>query len=57
MNDKAVPPEAARRLQRILPAAELHPLPGLGHLAHEEKPERVAELILRLTAGDKVEPA
>ena len=28
----------------------LHRLPGLGHLAHEEAPQRVAELILSIAA-------
>jgi magnesium chelatase accessory protein len=51
-NDKAVPPEAARRLQEILPAARVHHLRGLGHLAHEEKPDMAAELILRLSIGN-----
>ena len=43
--DGMVPPSHARRLHRLLPHARLAPLPGLGHLAHEEAPERVAKLI------------
>lgn len=45
--DGTVPPGESRRVQGLLPAAELAELPGLGHLAHEEQPERVAR---RLTA-------
>ena len=47
-NDQAVPPEQARRVCAWLPAttlASLHVLPGLGHLAHEERPDLVAPLI------------
>lgn len=44
--DRTIRPTEARRLQRLLPDAAIHALPGLGHLAHEEAPERVARLIL-----------
>lgn len=43
--DRTVPPEQAAQLARTLPHAQLHRLAGLGHLAHEEAPERVAGLI------------
>lgn len=46
-NDRAIPPSQARRVQRLLPAARIITLPGLGHLAHEEHPALVAEAILR----------
>jgi magnesium chelatase accessory protein len=50
-NDRTVPPAAARRVEKLVPAAELRYLPGLGHLAHEEAPERIATPILeRATA-------
>jgi magnesium chelatase accessory protein len=45
-------PEAAdgeaqeRRVLALLPNAEIVSLPGLGHLAHEERPELVADLLL-----------
>jgi magnesium chelatase accessory protein len=44
--DRAVPPGDADRLARILPHATEVRLPGLGHLAHEEAPARVARLML-----------
>lgn len=47
-NDLTIPPEQARRVQALLPGATLIELPGLGHLAHEEQPERVVELLLRV---------
>lgn len=47
-NDHTVPPEHARRVQALVPGAKLIPLPGLGHLAHEERPQDVADLVLRV---------
>ena len=46
--DKAVPPETARRIQARLPKARIERLRGLGHLAHEENPALLAALIRRL---------
>jgi magnesium chelatase accessory protein len=46
--DRAVPPEDARKVIALLgPAArgQLHSLAGLGHLAHEEAPQRMDELL------------
>lgn len=44
--DLAVPPGDAQRIQRLLPQAQLHALPGLGHLAHEEDAQAVLAAIL-----------
>lgn len=49
-HDRAVPPEQARRVQSLVPGATLTRLPGLGHLAHEERPEEVARVIDALMA-------
>ena len=43
--DQMIPPEHARQVQKLLPAADLHTLAGLGHLAHEEHPADVATLL------------
>lgn len=43
--DKAVPPEVSERAAARMPNARYIPLKGLGHLAHEEKPALVCELI------------
>ncbi len=43
--DGMIPPAAAREVAALLPGARLVLLPGLGHLAHEEDPARIAELI------------
>jgi magnesium chelatase accessory protein len=45
--DRAVPPMQARRIQAIQPAARIITLEGLGHLAHEEAPERIVDALLR----------
>lgn len=45
--DRTVPPVQANEVQALLPRAELSVLPGLGHLAHEQKPADVAALVLR----------
>jgi magnesium chelatase accessory protein len=43
--DLAVPPEQAIRLREMTPRAEVHYVRGLGHLAHEEAPDRIGELL------------
>lgn len=43
--DRAVPPAQADRVKAILPTTRIIRLAGLGHLAHEEAPDRVAPLI------------
>jgi len=43
--DKAVPAEVSERAAARMPNARYIPLQGLGHLAHEEKPALVCELI------------
>jgi magnesium chelatase accessory protein len=37
-----VPPAEAERVQRLVPGAQVVKLEGLGHLAHEERPDLVA---------------
>lgn len=43
--DRTVPADCSRRVQRIVTGARLIELDGLGHLAHEEAPQRLAALI------------
>lgn len=52
--DRMISPSQSLRLRRILPEARLEILADLGHLAHEEAPDRVADLIL--DAYDGIEP-
>ncbi len=44
--DRAVPPSDADNIARLVKHARIAPAPGLGHLAHEEGPEAVVEMIL-----------
>lgn len=48
--DRAVPPSDAYDVRRRLPSTRIVPLPDQGHLAHEEAPDTVAQLIERLVA-------
>jgi magnesium chelatase accessory protein len=50
--DEMVRPSVARDVKKLLPAAILHPLKGLGHLAHEEDPALVAELVETIWNGE-----
>ncbi len=44
-NDQTLPTGEADRVHRLIPHAHRVRLPGLGHLAHEERPDLVAELL------------
>ena len=48
--DTAIPPEVAFKVKEMVPGAHLVLLRGLGHLAHEEKPEAVAHEIFEAAA-------
>lgn len=50
--DKAIRPDTAFALRDRLPAARIELVRGLGHLAHEEAPDRIAEIVLREAATD-----
>ena len=43
--DTAIPLAKVREAAALVPGAEVTVLPGLGHLAHEERPGEVAALI------------
>ncbi|NOG71935.1 alpha/beta fold hydrolase BchO [Roseicella sp. DB1501] len=45
--DRTIPPGDALRLRSVLRTVEVVRLPGLGHLAHEERPEAVAAILER----------
>ncbi len=45
-DDKAIAPDTAFTLAKRLPDARVALIRGLGHLAHEENPERVAAVLL-----------
>jgi magnesium chelatase accessory protein len=47
--DHAVPPKVADSVHSIIPHSRLIRLPGLGHLAHEESPVLLADIVLEAT--------
>ena len=49
-NDRSVSPDVAYRVREICPQAMIERLGSLGHLAHEEQPQLIAELIVRYAA-------
>jgi magnesium chelatase accessory protein len=53
-HDLTVRPSRARRVLELVPHARALHLPGLGHLAHEERPEAVAEAIVELARAGAV---
>ena|SRR5271165_537763 len=56
-NDRTIRPAEAKRVRALVPGATLAELPGLGHLAHEERPLEVAALITRFAGSLEVLPA
>lgn len=55
--DGTVRPAEANRVRALVPGAETAHLPGLGHLAHEERPRLVADLVLSIAARHRVTTA
>lgn len=53
-NDRTIPSADAYRVHAMLPASDVMRLIGLGHLAHEEQPQIVADLILKSGRVDGV---
>jgi len=45
--DRTIPPSEALRVKALVPSAEVISLGALGHLAHEERPTQIAELLAR----------
>ncbi len=53
-NDRAVPPEEAKRAAGLAPDGRQIVLPDLGHLAHEEAPALVADLIAEVASEAEI---
>lgn len=56
-SDLAVPPSSAEKIRGLVERAEVQRLADLGHLAHEEDPERVAAMILQAAEATAKRPA
>lgn len=52
-NDLTVPPSQAAKIQKIVASGAIYSLRGLGHLAHEEQPEFVAQQILTICRAQR----
>lgn len=52
--DRAVPPSQAEDIAARAPHASLIRLPKLGHLAHEEDPKALADLIVAMAKAHPV---
>jgi magnesium chelatase accessory protein len=50
-NDRTVRPEQAHQAMRLIPQATLLRWPGLGHLLHEEQPQRFVEDVMTSLRG------
>jgi pimeloyl-ACP methyl ester carboxylesterase len=50
--DDITPLDAQRRVRSLFPTAELHIIPGVGHLVHYEKPIETAEIIRTFLASN-----
>jgi magnesium chelatase accessory protein len=50
-NDRLIPPGEGSRVRDLVPGARLILLTGLGHLAHEEAPGQVADIMLEHSAA------
>jgi magnesium chelatase accessory protein len=52
--DRTIAPASAQRVKDLLPAARLVSLGPFGHLAHEERPQQVAQLVAELSRASGV---
>ncbi len=55
-NDRTLPPAHAQQVAAWLPSAQTVALPGLGHLAHEEQPQRVVRIVVQWARDSGVVP-
>jgi magnesium chelatase accessory protein len=56
-NDRTISSEQSFRVRDLLPTARVEYLRGVGHLAHEERPEEIAKIIARLASSLDITPA
>lgn len=56
-NDRMIPPAEAGRASRLVRGSRILNLPDLGHLAHEERPDLVGQMILEFMQGVAVVPS
>jgi magnesium chelatase accessory protein len=56
-NDRSISPDVAQQVREILPQAIVERVPSLGHLAHEEQPQLIADIVLKYARGKAAAPA
>lgn len=56
-NDRSISPDVARQVREILPHAIIERVAGLGHLAHEEQPQLMAQLVMKYAQATAAEQA
>jgi magnesium chelatase accessory protein len=49
-NDRSISSDVARQVREICPQAVIERVARLGHLAHEERPQLIADLVIKYTA-------
>jgi magnesium chelatase accessory protein len=49
-NDRSISPDVAGQVREICPRAVIERVSGLGHLAHEEQPQLMADLVMKYAA-------
>ena len=54
--DKVTPPDLSRELADAIPGAQLHVIPGAGHLANIEKPDAFNRLVEQFIGGVEAHP-
>jgi magnesium chelatase accessory protein len=54
--DRAISSDEAFRVRERLPSAKIEYLRGLGHLAHEERPEQIARIITEWALSSRIPP-
>jgi magnesium chelatase accessory protein len=55
--DRMIPSSSALQVRRLAPDAAVVPLPELGHLAHEERPDEIAALVIGLAREAGILPS
>ncbi len=54
-NDRAVPPTEAEKAAALAPDGRAVLMPGLGHLAHEEAPTRIADVVKKFAPDTDID--
>ena len=56
-NDRSISPVVAQQVREVLPDAIIERVSSLGHLAHEEQPQLIADMILKYVRNNAADQA